>query len=62
LEGTAKWLAAVSPAPMTAAVVNGLGAEGILQRVRDNKADLVVMTTHGRGRWAVSSSAAWPMS
>jgi nucleotide-binding universal stress UspA family protein len=49
LEGTAKWLAAVSPVPMTTAVVNGLDADGILQRVQDGKADLIVMTTHGRG-------------
>ena len=49
LEGTGKWLAAVSPVPVTAAVVNGLDAEGILQRVQNGKADLIVMTTHGRG-------------
>ncbi|HTU20145.1 MAG TPA: universal stress protein [Gemmataceae bacterium] len=49
LDGTAKWLAAVSPGKMTTAVVNGLGANSILQRVHDRKADLVVMTTHGRG-------------
>lgn len=49
LEGTAKWLATVSPVPWTAAVVSGLDADGILQRVQDGKADLIVMTTHGRG-------------
>jgi nucleotide-binding universal stress UspA family protein len=49
LEGTAKWLSAVSPVPTTSAVVNGLDANGILQRVQDTKADLIVMTTHGRG-------------
>jgi nucleotide-binding universal stress UspA family protein len=49
LEGTAKWLGASTPVPMTVAVVNGLDAEGILQRVQDGKADLIVMTTHGRG-------------
>jgi nucleotide-binding universal stress UspA family protein len=49
LAGTAKWLATVSPVPMTAAVVNGLDTDGVLQRVRDGKADLIVMTTHGRG-------------
>jgi nucleotide-binding universal stress UspA family protein len=48
LEGTAKWLATVSPVPWTAAVVSGLDADGILQRVQDGKADLIVMTTHGR--------------
>lgn len=49
LEGTAKWLAAASPVPVTAAVVSGLDADGILQRAQDSKADLIVMTTHGRG-------------
>lgn len=49
LEGTAKWLSAVSPVPWTAAVVSGLDTDGILQRVQDDKADLIVMTTHGRG-------------
>lgn len=49
LESTAQSLAAVSPVPWTAAVVSGLDSEGILQRVQDRKADLIVMTTHGRG-------------
>jgi nucleotide-binding universal stress UspA family protein len=49
LERTAKSLAAVWPVPWTAAVVSGLDSDGILQRVRDGKADLLVMTTHGRG-------------
>ena len=49
LENTAKSLAAVAPVTWTAAVVGGLDSEGILQRVQDGKADLIVMTTHGRG-------------
>ena len=49
LESTAKSLATVSPVPWTAAVVSGLDSDGILQRVQDRKADLIVMTTHGRG-------------
>lgn len=49
LDGTAKWLAAVSPATMTTTVVDGLGANSILQRVHARKANLIVMTTHGRG-------------
>ncbi len=49
LESTAKSLATVSPVPWTAAVVSGLDSDGILQRVQDCKADLIVMTTHGRG-------------
>jgi nucleotide-binding universal stress UspA family protein len=49
LESTAKSLAAVSPVPWTAAVVSGLDSDGILERVQDSKADLIVMSTHGRG-------------
>jgi nucleotide-binding universal stress UspA family protein len=49
LETMAKSLATASPVPWTAAVVSGLDSEGILQRARDVKADLIVMSTHGRG-------------
>ena len=49
LETTAESLADVSPVPWSAAVVSGLDSEGILLRVQDVKADLIVMTTHGRG-------------
>jgi nucleotide-binding universal stress UspA family protein len=49
LQGTARWLAAGSSVPVTAAVVNGLGAEDILRHVLDTKANLIVMATHGRG-------------
>ncbi len=49
LESVAKSLATMSPVPWTAAVVSGLDSDGILQRVQDGKADLIVMTTHGRG-------------
>jgi len=49
LESTAKSLATISPVPWTAAVVSGLDSEGILERVQNGKADLIVMTTHGRG-------------
>ena len=49
LESTAKSLATLSPVPWTAAVVSGLDCDGILQRAHDGKADLIVMTTHGRG-------------
>ena len=34
---------------ITETLVDGLETEGILQRVRDGRADLVVMATHGRG-------------
>jgi nucleotide-binding universal stress UspA family protein len=49
LETTAKSLASVSPVPWTAAVILDLDSDGILQRAHDRKADLIVMTTHGRG-------------
>lgn len=49
LEGTAKSLSAEAQVPATTAVVNGLDSDGILQRVHDSKADLIVMTTHARG-------------
>jgi nucleotide-binding universal stress UspA family protein len=49
LENTAKALATIAPVPWTAAVVSGLDSDGILQRVQDVNADLIVMTTHGRG-------------
>jgi nucleotide-binding universal stress UspA family protein len=49
LEATAAYLAGVSPVPIGTAVVTGLEADGILGRVRDVGADLVVMTTHARG-------------
>jgi nucleotide-binding universal stress UspA family protein len=49
LDSTAHWLASVSPVPTRTAVVPGLDAEGILERAVAIKADLVVMTTHGRG-------------
>ncbi len=49
LAGTAKWLAAVAPVPTTVAVVRGLNTEGILEHLQSQPADLVAMTTHGRG-------------
>jgi nucleotide-binding universal stress UspA family protein len=49
LDSTAKWLGALSPVRLTTALVPGQPADGILRRVRDLGADLVVMTTHGRG-------------
>lgn len=49
LEDAAKKLTAVSPVSVTAAVVTGLDAEGILQRAQYEKADLIVMATHARG-------------
>ncbi|MGO9110325.1 MAG: universal stress protein [Thermoguttaceae bacterium] len=35
--------------PVTSALVGGLIADGILERARTKPADLIVMTTHGRG-------------
>ncbi len=49
LDGTARWLASMMPVPMSTAVVGGPATEGILERIRDRKADLVVMNTHARG-------------
>lgn len=52
LDGTAKWLAAVSPVPTSTVVVSGTGTEGILERAGSSRHDLVVMATHGRSRVA----------
>jgi nucleotide-binding universal stress UspA family protein len=50
LAGTANWLAAVTRVPMTTAVVRGFPSEAILERLDSQRADFIVMTTHGRGR------------
>jgi nucleotide-binding universal stress UspA family protein len=47
LQGVVGRLAAT--VPLTTAVVNGLPADAILQRAGERHADLIVMTTHGRG-------------
>lgn len=49
LDGTATWVTSVSAVPVTTAVVEGLVADGILSQAQARKADLIVMTTHGRG-------------
>jgi nucleotide-binding universal stress UspA family protein len=49
LDGTAKWLAAVAPVSMTSAVCAGQPADAILKHIQARPADLIVMTTHGRG-------------
>jgi len=55
LDATAKWVTSVSPVSVTAAVLSGSAvvpatvADSILERARTGKADLIVMTTHGRG-------------
>jgi nucleotide-binding universal stress UspA family protein len=49
LDSTAKRLAAVAPVATSTAVVLGLEADGILDYLGAGNADLVVMTTHGRG-------------
>jgi nucleotide-binding universal stress UspA family protein len=49
LDGTSKWLAAVTSVSVTSTVVPGLPADGILEGIHFRQADLVVMTTHGRG-------------
>ena len=47
LQGVVGRLAAT--VPLTTAVVNGLPSDAILERVGQLNADLIVMTTHGRG-------------
>jgi nucleotide-binding universal stress UspA family protein len=49
LDATAKRLAAVQPVPTTTAVVDGIVPDGLLERSENDRADLIVMTTHGRG-------------
>jgi nucleotide-binding universal stress UspA family protein len=55
LDATAKWVTSVSPVAATVGVLPGSAvlpatvADSILERARDGKADLIVMTTHGRG-------------
>jgi nucleotide-binding universal stress UspA family protein len=49
LDGVVQRLAGMSSVPVTSAVVLGLTADGILEEARAQKADLIVMTTHGRG-------------
>jgi nucleotide-binding universal stress UspA family protein len=56
LDATAKWATCVSPVSVTAGVLSGSAvlpstvADSILERAHTGKADLIVMTTHGRGR------------
>jgi nucleotide-binding universal stress UspA family protein len=53
LDATARWLAGVRAVPTGTAVlggVPGMHAEALLGRVRQTRPDLIVMTTHGRGR------------
>jgi nucleotide-binding universal stress UspA family protein len=49
LDATARWIAPAYPVPTAAAVVDGLPADGLLERTGNDRADLIVMTTHGRG-------------
>jgi nucleotide-binding universal stress UspA family protein len=66
LDATAKWVTSVSPVSVTAGVLPGsavlpaTAADAILERARAGRADLIVMTTHGRGllsRFLVGSVA-----
>jgi nucleotide-binding universal stress UspA family protein len=56
LDATAKWATCVSPVSVTAGVLSGSAvlpstvADRILERAHTGKSDLIVMTTHGRGR------------
>jgi nucleotide-binding universal stress UspA family protein len=49
LESVVKRLKAASPIPVTWALRDGLIADGICEQVTASSADLIVMTTHGRG-------------
>src|SRR5579872_1121247 len=55
LEATAQWVRSMSPVPVTTGLLAGSTvlpstvADSILERARTGKADLIVMTTHGRG-------------
>jgi nucleotide-binding universal stress UspA family protein len=49
LDGTASWLLSTTRVSARTALVEGLEAVGLLQRIVASKADLVVMTTHARG-------------
>jgi nucleotide-binding universal stress UspA family protein len=66
LDATATWLTSVSPVSASTAVLPGLAvipavvADNIVEHARVSKADLIVMTTHGRGalgRMALGSVA-----
>jgi nucleotide-binding universal stress UspA family protein len=50
LDATAKELVSVHSVPTTTAVIDGLPADGLLERSGHDRADLIVMTTHGRGQ------------
>jgi nucleotide-binding universal stress UspA family protein len=49
LDAIARRLAGAAPVSISKTLVDGLESEGILGRVREGRADLVVMATHGRG-------------
>jgi nucleotide-binding universal stress UspA family protein len=49
LDAVARRLAAAATVPIRKTLVEGLETEGLLKRVQDGRADLVVMATHGRG-------------
>jgi nucleotide-binding universal stress UspA family protein len=49
LNAVARRLTAVAPVSIRRTLVDGYETEGILRRVQDDRADLVVMATHGRG-------------
>jgi nucleotide-binding universal stress UspA family protein len=49
LDAVARRLAGMAQVSITKTLVDGLETEGVLRRVREGRADLVVMATHGRG-------------
>jgi nucleotide-binding universal stress UspA family protein len=49
LDATAAWLEGMMGVEVTSTLLHGLTADGVLERGREVKADLIVMTTHGLG-------------
>jgi nucleotide-binding universal stress UspA family protein len=49
LDAITKQLGKTAAVPVTSTLVGGLIEDAILERVRTKPADLIVMTTHGRG-------------
>ena len=50
LDAVVRRLEKTASVPVTSALMGGLIVDGILERARTKPADLIVMTTHGRGR------------
>jgi nucleotide-binding universal stress UspA family protein len=49
VETVRRWTVAESNVPLSTVFLDGLSPDALRQQVEDGKADLIVMTTHGRG-------------